>query len=478
MVSFAALTKTPCNMEYIIWCIAAAICAAALTYFAMKAKTAALNTALDLKDNSCNNLAADNRRLEETNARLADENRQLSAENLTMKREIELTREQAEKESEERRLHFDEQLKLVREQLQNASQELLKQRSHELSAQNAQQMDAIITPLKDTIKEMKASMDISRDMHNKNTASLEKAIEEVMKRTREVGEEADKLAHALRNENKTQGNWGELILDELLTSYGLVEGIHYEKQAILRDAGGKALRNEETGQRMIPDTILHYPDGKDAIIDSKVSLTAFLDYQNAEDDAKRAEALSRHLKSLRQHVQELARKDYAAYIKAPRQALNYVIMFVPNEGALQLALYSEPSLWRDAFEKGVFITGEQNLAAALRIIQIAWTQVQQARNQEQIFDTARQLLDRVADFLHYFDEVGEKLHDASAMFTKASDKLKDGRQSVVGASNKLIKLGAKPGPKKVIPEENEPLELPDMNADGANVPVQSTEDEA
>ena len=160
---------------------------------------------------------------------------------------------------------------------------------------------------------------------------------------------------------------------------------------------------------MIPDTILHYPDGKDAVIDSKVSLTAFVDYQNAETDDARAEALQRHVRSVRQHVAELARKDYSAYIKLPRQALNYVIMFVPNEGALQLALAEAPELWREAFSKGVFITGEQNLTAALRIIQIAWTQMQQAQNQEAIYDTARMLLDRVADFIGHFETVGQEV---------------------------------------------------------------------
>ncbi len=123
-----------------------------------------------------------------------------------------------------------------------------------------------------------------------------------------------------------------MILDELLESQGLKEGIHYEKQVTLRDRAGKAILNEESGKRMIPDTILHYPDGKDAVIDSKVSLTAFVDYQNAETDEARADALQRHVRSVRQHVAELARKDYSAYIKLPRQALNYVIMFVPNEG--------------------------------------------------------------------------------------------------------------------------------------------------
>lgn len=388
---------------------------------------------------------------------LNEENKALAATRQALEKELALLHEQVQKDNEAAQARFEEQLKMVREQLQNATQEMLRQRAQELSKTNTTQMDAIIAPLKDTIREMKTAMDNSRDTHNKNTASLEKAIEEMMKKTGEIGQEADKLAHALKNESKVQGNWGELILDELLAGQGLVEGTHYEKQVTLRDSNGRALLNEDSGRRMIPDTILHYPDGKDAILDSKVSLTAFVDYRNAETDEEREEALARHLRSLRQHVAELVRKDYSAYVKPPRQALNYVIMFVPNESALQLALYNDAHLWREAFEKGVFITSEQNLLAALRMIHLAWTQVQQAQNQELIFDTARMLLDRVADFFKFFDDMGDKLEDATAFYRKAADKLRDGRQSVAGASQKLLKLGAKMSAKKTIPEEREPL---------------------
>lgn len=404
-----------------------------------------------------NRLEAREREREADIQRLNEENKKLTAARQSLEKELALLREQMQKDNEAAQERFEEQLKMVREQLQNATQEMMKQRAQELAKTNTTQMDAIITPLKDTIRDMKTAMDNSRDTHNKNTASLEKAIEEMMKKTGEIGLEADKLARALKNESKVQGNWGELILDELLAGQGLVEGTHYEKQVTLRDNSGRALLNEESGKRMIPDVILHYPDGKDAILDAKASLTAFVDYQNAESEPEREEALARHLRSIRQHVAELARKDYSAYVKPPRQALNYVIMFVPNEAALQLALYNDPRLWREAFEKGVFLTSEQNLMAALRMIHLAWTQVQQAQNQEQIFETARMLLDRVADFFKFFDDMGDKLDDATALYRKAADKLRDGRQSVAGASQKLLKLGAKMSAKKTIPEEREPL---------------------
>ncbi|RHP62415.1 DNA recombination protein RmuC [Bacteroides sp. OF04-15BH] len=395
------------------------------------------------------------RELEQRLTQMNEENKELRSARAVSEKEIELLRRQIALEEEAGKERLKEQMDMVRQQMQNATQEMLKQRSNELSEHNQSQMSALLTPLKQSISEMKQTMESNRDVHNRNTASLEKAIEEMMKRTVDIGKEADKLAHALRNESKTQGNWGELILDDLLCGQGLKEGLHYEKQVTLRDGQGRALRNEESGKKMIPDTILHYPDGKDAVIDSKVSLTAFVDYQNAETDEERNEALKRHVQSVKQHVSELARKDYSAYIKPPRQSLNYVIMFVPNESALQLALQSEPALWHDAFEKGVFITSEQNLMAALRMIQIAWTQVQQARNQEAIFDTARMLLDRVSDFIKFFDEMGQKLQEAHNCYIKSANKLRDGKQSVVGGANKLIRLGAKTSSNKTLPETNE-----------------------
>lgn len=408
-----------------------------------------------LRNSELERSAQREKELEQRLNALNDENKELRSARDVSGREIELLHEQIKREETASEERLKEQISMLRQQMQNATQQMLKQKSDELSENNQTQMNALLTPLKQSISEMKQTMESSRDVHNRNTASLEKAIEEMMKRTADIGKEADKLAHALRNENKIQGNWGELILDDLLCGQGLKEGLHYEKQVTLRDHLGRAIKNEESGKKMIPDTILHYPDGKDAIIDSKVSLTAFVDYQNAENDEERNEALKRHVQSIRQHVNELARKDYSSYIKPPRQSLNYVIMFVPNESALQLALQSEPTLWHEAFERGVFITSEQNLMAALRMIQIAWTQVQQARNQEAIFDTARMLLDRVADFLKFFDEMGQKLQDAHSCYVKSANKLRDGRQSVVGGANKLIRLGAKPSSNKNIPETNE-----------------------
>ena len=278
---------------------------------------------------------------------------------------------------------------------------------------------------------------------SENKASLEKAIEELMRRTQDIGNDANNLAKALKNETKTQGNWGELILENILEKSGLTEGEHYEKQVTLKDSKGKAVVHDETGNRLIPDVVVHYPDNKDVVIDSKVSLTAFVDYCNATDEVEKSFAIKRHLQSMRSHFKELQKKSYSSYIKAPRVSLDYVIMFVPNESAMQLALYEDASLWRDAFENGVFITSEQNLLALLRMIQLAWSQVKQARNQQEIFDEVNKLLDRIGAFLNMYDKLGDAIESLQVDFGEARKKLYDGKQSVVKAAEKLVAMGGK-----------------------------------
>lgn len=379
-------------------------------------------------------------------------NSEVVAQRDTALREVEILKEQMSKNEKERSEALNQQLQMAKEQLQNATQDILKQREESLNKVNTEQMGNVVTPLKEQLEAIQKQVTENIKTTTDNKASIEKAIEELMKRTLEIGNDANNLARALKNESKTQGNWGELILEKLLESSGLVEGVHYDRQTTLKDSFGKPVFHDETGKRLIPDVIIHYPDGKDCIIDSKVSLSDYLDYCNAESDDQREQALRRHIVSVRKHVKELAGKDYSSYIQPPHQRLNYTIMFVPNETATQLALQNDHPLWREAFDKGVFITSEQNLLALLRMIQIAWTQVQQARNQQEVIDQARKLLDRVSDFVERFDKVGDQLQKANDTFSSAKDKLYNGQQSVVKAAKDMEKLGYKPSPKKQLPE--------------------------
>lgn len=330
--------------------------------------------------------------------------------------------------------------------------EALEKKSEALQKENREKMDSVLTPLGDALKQMNEAVVKTREQSASDRATLAKAIEDVLTSSRTLGDKAGKLADALSNKSEVQGIWGEHILQEILESQGLEEHKHYDLQKTLRDGNGKIVLSDESQKRMRPDAILYYPDNKCVIVDSKVSLTAFLDYCNAQTEEDRATAAKAHLLSVRNHVKELADKNYAAYVKEPYESLPYVIMFLPNESALQLALTEDTALWRDAFRRGVFITSENNLIAALRMIELAWTQSLRAANQQQIFDTAQMLLDRVSAFWQMMTDMGTQLDKAEDTWKKACDKLRDGRQSVVGAANKLVELGAKASPGKQLPE--------------------------
>ena len=364
----------------------------------------------------------------------------LKSKNSSLKTQIDFMKEQELKNEEIRSKQFEMQINALKSELQNTTERLLAQREESLVKANNIQLDAVLNPLKNEIEGMRKSMTDNIKSSSENKASLEKAIEELMKRTQDIGNDANNLAKALKNETKTQGNWGELILENILEKSGLTEGEHYEKQTTLRDSRGNMLFHDETGKRMIPDVVVHYPDNKDVIIDSKVSLTAFVDYCNADNETDKSLAMKRHLQSMRAHYKELQKKNYASYIKAPRVSLNYVIMFVPNESAMQLALYEDNSLWREAFENGVFITSEQNLLALLRMIQLAWTQVKQARNQQEIFEAVQKLLNRVDEFMKRYEEIGKKIDSLQNSYEDTKKKLYTGNQSVVKAANKIAQI--------------------------------------
>ena len=343
-------------------------------------------------------------------------------------------------------------LKTTREQLRDMGQLLADAQAKKLKEENRESMGTITQPLKDAISEMRKAINDNTKDHTEQSASLREQLRLMMESNREIGEKAEGLANVLRRDNKVSGNMGEIILGDLLTSQGLTEGIHYEVQARLRDELGRPLKHDETGREMQPDVILHYPQGQDAIIDSKVSLVAYDRYVNAETPEEKERALQEHLRSVRSHVTELARKDYSKYIKPPREAVDFVIMFVPFESSLQLALANDPSLWREAFERKVFITGEQNLLGILHMIHLAWVQNQQAENQEKVFGIAEQLLDRLGDFIQRYQKMGEHLETVRKDFESAGNKLFTGRQSVVQKGRELVDLGAKENANRRIPK--------------------------
>lgn len=343
---------------------------------------------------------------------------------------------------------MEQQMTLIKEQMNTASEKILKERSEQLSEKNKEALASILNPLKDGITQMKDAVEKSGQEHKETMVRLDATIKHSIEQSREVGERADKLAQALTGENKTQGNFGELRLKQLLEDMGLEEGSQFEEQTTMRDSSGRAIYDEEDGHRMIPDIILHFPDERDVIIDSKVSFKAFEDYHNAENDVQRQEALTRHIASVRQHVNELSRKNYSAYIKEGRGRLDFVLMYVFSESALQLALMNDPTLWKEAYDKGVIITGSQNLYMMLRVLEMTWRQVKQIENQEQMMKTANTVIDRVQMFYERFLKVDEMLTKTQKAFEEVKSVSGPSGQSIEVAAKKLIKYGAKPNPKR------------------------------
>ena len=382
---------------------------------------------------------------------LEAENKTLHAKAESQGRELELMRQQMGDELKRRDEQFQEQLRTAREQLQNMALQLMEASASKLKEQNTEAMTGITQPLKDAIANMQKAINDTQKESAAHSASFREQMLHMMQQTQQLGEKTESLANVLRRDNKVSGNMGEIILGDLLASQGLTEGIHYEVQARLRDELGRPLKNDDTGKEMQPDVILHYPQGQDAIVDSKVSLVAYEKYVNAETPEEKERYLQDHIKSVRLHVNELARKDYSKYIKNGRETVDFVIMFMPFESSLQLALANDPSLWRDAFEKKVFVTGEQNLLGILHMIHIAWVQNQQAENQEKVFGLAEQLLDRLGDFVQRYNELGEKLHKTVEAYDSANNKLITGRQSVAQKGRELVDLGAKENANRKIP---------------------------
>lgn len=362
-----------------------------------------------------------------------------------------------EREKEERMAlldkQFAERLRLVQEQLGTTTERLLKQRSEELDTANRSQMNSIIAPLKEVMAEMKKSMDDNRDSFNRNTASLSEQLKQMHATTTNLGAEAEKLSRALQAGPKIQGDFGEMKLNDLLDKFGFTKGVEYDVQYTMRDSKGNVIRNDDTNDMMRPDVVLHYPDHKDVIIDSKASLTAFINYVNAGTDDERKAYLEEHVKSVRRHVDELSAKNYGKYSMEGGTTLDFVIMFVPQEAAMQLAVSADASLWNYAFERNVIITGEQNLFSLLRLLQIAWTQQRQAENQEKVFDMASTLVDRVQLFVERFDRLDSDIDGVRKSFDDAK-KAMSGNRGFIGSARKLIDMGAKANPKKKkLPEE-------------------------
>ena len=348
---------------------------------------------------------------------------------------------------------LDVQIQAIKAQLVEENEKNLKAREEALNRKAKETFESISGDLSKDFEKMAKAFDESRKTQNETTAEIKEkfatTVKHLEEQTQRIGQRADNLASALKGEKKLQGCFGEMILGNILVSEGLTEGRDFDKEETIRSRNGITLTSDED-RRMRPDYILHYPDDSDIIVDAKTPINALDEYYQAATDEEKEAAARRNLDAVMNHVKSLSAKDYSGYAtKAGRKTLDYVIMFIPNYGALQLAKQLKPDIWRVAFKDyNVLITTEETFIPFTRMIRTAWISHEQVRNQAQILAAAQRMIDRVAEFSKAHAEMGRKLDDAKKFYDQCSVKLKDDGPSIVTSARQLIQLGV-PEKKKV-----------------------------
>ena len=343
---------------------------------------------------------------------------------------------------------YEMQMELIREQMKTTSEAVLKARQKELGERNVEQVTKIVDPLQKSLRDMQEALNLSKEQQKEAMTRLDETIKLNMKQSASLGETADRLTRALTGEVKGQGNFGELKLKQLLEDLELKEGEQFDTQETLRDKAGKGLRGDD-GRGMIPDFILHFPNNRHFVVDSKMSLTDYERYMNAEDGTPEKSAfLKAHIESVRAQVKRLAKKEYTKYMPEGYNRLNYAIMYVPIEGALNLALLNDTTLWREAYDQGVMILGPQTMYMNLRVLEMMWTQVRQLKNQQAMIDAANLVIERVQDFGIRFMDVETSMQDTMKKINKLKITTAEGGPSIITAAKSLIKAGARENKKK------------------------------
>ena len=378
--------------------------------------------------------------------------RQFEEQKETSRIQLKEVKENSEKQlatlREMNQKQVEDQLALIKEQMRTTSEAVLKARQEELGMKNKEQVSSIVDPLQKSLKDMEEALNKSKEQQKEALTRLDETIRLNMEKSATLGETADRLTRALTGEVKVQGNFGELKLRQLLEDLELREGEQYDTQETLRDKAGKNAKGDD-GKGLVPDFILHFPNNRHVVVDSKMSLTDYERYMNAADDnPQKSLFLKSHIDSVRAQVKRLARKEYTKYLPEGYNRLNFAIMYVPIEGALNLALLNDTSLWREAYDQGVMILGPQTMYMNLRVLEMMWTQVRQLKNQQVMIDAANMVIERVQDFGMRFMDVESSMNDAVKKITKLKITTSESGQSIITAAKKLLKAGARENRKK------------------------------
>ena len=341
---------------------------------------------------------------------------------------------------------YESQLKLLQDakqiltqEFENLANRIFDEKQTKFSAQSKEALEVSLSPLRRDIGDFRKQVESVYDKENADRNKLVGQISELQKQTMQISADAVSLANALRGDNKAQGNWGEFVLEKLLEDSGLTNGREYDTQVALKD---------EDGRRRNPDVVIHLPEGRDIVIDAKVSLVDYERYFHAEDEDTKQQCLNQHLASLKAHIRGLSGKDYESLEGV--NSLDFVLIFIPVESAFMLALDQAPDMMRDAYDRGIIVVSPSTLMVTLRTIKNLWRYADQNRNAQVIADKAGGLYDQFVLYIEALEDVGRHLDKSREVWDTAHKRLVSGRGNLVRRSEELKKLGAKA--KKSIPD--------------------------
>ncbi|MFI3327830.1 MAG: DNA recombination protein RmuC [Rikenellaceae bacterium] len=401
-----------------------AILLVAIALFAATAIALYLN--LVRANNAAANLECDiaelNEELNRANTIANNTTRELDLANAKIAAMVE--QKQILKEEQERRD------KTLADQFKGMAADILAEQTERMNQRSKESIDQLLKPFQENIKAFRERVESIHSTENTQRGALQNELKNLMDLNRKITAETNNLTSALRGNSKVQGDWGEMILERILESSNLIKGTHYTTQENLKGEDGNNLR---------PDVILKLPEGKSIVIDSKTSLTAFVDYNGAENEAQRKELMAAHILSVKLHIKELANKEYQRLLNSP----DFVIMFIPSEPAFLAAMHAESGLWAEAYENKVIISSPTNLFAMLKMVNDIWRRDAQDKNTEKIVEQGSKLYDQLTLFVESMDDIGAALGKAQTSYDKAYKQLATGKGNALKQGQNLKELGIK-----------------------------------
>lgn len=406
-----------------------------------------IRTVADIKNITFKNeeLAAENSVLKSELIHLQNEKQdliilrsELSSKNENLQTLLETQKEEVAKMQE-----------LAKSEFQNLANKILDEKSEKFTALNQNNLKTILEPFQEKIAELRNKVGETYDKESKERFSLGEKVKELALLNQQISEDAKKLTRALKGESKTQGNWGEMILESILEKSGLVKGREYFLEHELRDEDNKALFSEFSGKKMRPDAVVKYPDERNVIIDSKVSLTAFTDLVDETDAEIYEVKLHQHLNSIKNHIKQLSDKAYDDYDKS----LDFVMMFIPSESAYIAAMQADPNLWNFAYDKRILLLNPSNLITSLKLVSDLWKREYQNKNAMEIAERGAKLYDKFVGFVENMEKLGKNIDQAKNTYNDAFKQLSTGNDNLITQTVKLKSLGIKN--KKNLPQSLE-----------------------